>query len=177
MLYNAVFVNFGRVQFLSTNFSISIVRGCIVHKNDCSGLSDLNGDGEINITDAVAMVNVGNGTTTWQLKNGVIMQVIPVTNHDLGDGSYKGVVAEIIVDLDGNKESNIAGKDVFAFLLDASGILIPAGSQAHELINQNGIIYVKSYQSECKLDGILGHNLACTGKIADNGWNAKNVFK
>ncbi len=115
--------------------------------------------------------------TVWKLKNGEVMIVLPAENEALaGKGAYKGIVAEVLVDIDGDKAKNKAGKDVFAFLLDKTGTLIPAGSMIHKYIDQNGSKYIKQYSDICSSSSeSLDENFACTGKIADNGWSANGL--
>jgi len=112
-----------------------------------------------------------SGLNTYQLKDGSVMSIIPVTKDKISTGAYKGVIAEVIVDIDGNRGENKAGKDVFGFLLDRTGTLIPAGSNAHKYIGQSGDVYIKKYESSCNTSsGDLDLNLACTGKIADKNY-------
>ncbi len=116
--------------------------------------------------------------TIFQLNNGEIMVLIPTDKYtELFDkGSYKGILAEVLIDIDGNKRENKAGKDVFAFLLDANGSLIAAGSGAHKYINQKGSKYITSFSDECNLNTeSLVSNFACTGKIADNNWSTTDL--
>ena len=124
-------------------------------------------------------ISATSGVSRWQLKDGSIMAVIPRKNPvELNGtkGAYKGIVAEILYDIDGDKAVNKAGKDVFAFLLDKSGVLIPSGSSAHKHIadgttNQVGNYYATSASEVCSTTSSnLSANLNCTGKIADNNW-------
>ena len=138
-----------------------------------------NNPNDYDITD-IAKLNEErlNAATVWKLKNSEVMVVVPMTTTVSlsGKGAYKGIVAEVIVDIDGDKSNNRAGKDVFAFLLDKTGSLIPAGSMAHKYINQNGSKYVKEYSEVCSSSSQdLAENFACTGKIADNGWSANGL--
>ena len=120
--------------------------------------------------------NLKQANIAYLLNDNSIMVVIPVAYTETTKGSYKGVIAEILLDIDGKSTTNAAGRDVFAFLLDASGTLIPAGSAAHKYIEQSGGTYVTSYETKCDPDSSkLTENFACTGKIADNGWSTKGM--
>ena len=136
--------------------------------------------------------NAELNTTLWSLKDGSVMAIIPngsgTDDNISGAGAYKGIIALVIIDIDGNKAVNKAGKDVFAFLLDKTGILIPVGSNAYKSIisktnatfgttmpdKNNELEYNEiGLQSTCdtKSDNI-DVNLACTGIIADNNYKA-----
>lgn len=111
-------------------------------------------------------------STVYTLKDGTLMIVIPLTRDAVSKGAYKGVVAEVIFDINGNKAENKAGKDVFDFLLDRSGILIPVGSIAHKFVQQTGK-YANDYNADCSTtSNSLSSNFACTGKIVDNNYKA-----
>ena len=69
----------------------------------------------------------------------------PGTAEGGGDAAEPDNLGVILVDINGDKKPNMWGKDVFAFLLDASGILIPVGSNVHRYIEQNGKIYIKTF--------------------------------
>ena len=117
--------------------------------------------------------NLKNNGAVYQLKDGSIMVIIPAKKDEIHVGAYRGVIAEVIVDIDGKKGTNEVGKDVYGFLLDRTGILIPAGSNAHKTINQSGDYFIKNYKENCSISSAdLDENFACTGKIADNGYNA-----
>ena len=115
--------------------------------------------------------NGGTATTiaagsAYVLKDGSIMGVLPyATVTNLGDkGAYKGTIADIIYDINGNAGKNRAGKDVFMFVLDNSGTLVPYGSNTYKYL-------YPSFKTACDADGsTLAAGLACTGAIADNSW-------
>ena len=116
------------------------------------------------------------GISIWNLKDGSVMAVVPATNDNITGqkGTYRGVIAEIIYDIDGDKDgNNKAGKDVYDFLLDRSGILIPVGSVAHKNIEQNGSRFATAFSDNCDTTSAsLSENFACTGKIADNNYKS-----
>ena len=95
-----------------------------------------------------------------------------------GKGPYKGIIGHIIFDIDGDKNGkNVAGKDVFLFHIDKTGVLVPFGSNASKYLGVKGLYNAEN--ATCSIgsstsDGItlITSNFACTGKIADNGWKA-----
>ena len=109
-------------------------------------------------------------TNTYVLKDGSIFGVIPVENPtELGDkGAYKGIIADVIYDINGNNGNNRAGKDVFKFELDNSGSLIPYASASHKYVDD-------SIDATCLISGAdssVDTGFACTGEIADHNWKA-----
>jgi len=113
------------------------------------------------------------GTFIWQLKDGSVMVVKNANKDRINIGPFKGVIAEVFYDIDGDNGDNRAGRDVYAFLLDRAGILIPVGSIAHKTVKQVGAQYITTYEAECDLDSTnFDSNMACTGKIADNNYKA-----
>jgi len=121
-------------------------------------------------------LNSLKGATIYSLKDGSVLVINTIDNPITinNKGIYKGIIAEILYDIDGNKAENIAGKDVYGFLLDKTGVLVPAGSNAHKTLGQNGNKYIKNYADNCdKNSSDLNKNLACTGKIADNNYKAE----
>lgn len=171
-LYDATGTNEQKIDVLSRSAIQELINEIL--QNPVPGVS---------INDVTRTVNVmRNGVQTWQLKNGAIMLVVPY-NADAFDfrngrqvGSYRGMAGEILLDIDGNTGVNKAGKDVFGFLLDKSGNLIPAGSNAHRFTDYQGLIYIRRYNENCKLESNIEENFACTGKIADNKYNAKDIL-
>ena len=141
---------------------------------------------------ALGAANAVLNTTLWSLKDGSVMAIIPNgsgTEDSISVGAYKGIIALVLIDIDGNKAINKAGKDVFAFLLDKTGILIPVGSNAHKSIigkttstfgdlqpgkKEDEFDYVNiGTKSACDTKSTdIDTNLACTGVIADNNYKA-----
>ena len=111
-----------------------------------------------------------------RMNDGTVMAIAPrSTMTPIIRGVYRGVVAEVIVDIDGDKGTNKAGIDVFGFLLDSTGLLIPAGSAAHRFVGQSGTQFITA-QAECHTSTAnLNENFACTGRIADNNWSTKGI--
>lgn len=118
----------------------------------------------------------GDGATidaanTYILKDGSIFGIVPVANPvALEDrGAYKGIIADIIYDINGNAGQNRAGKDVFRFELDNSGALIPYASASHKYVDAN-------IDANCAISGAdssVDTGFACTGRIADHNWKAE----
>ncbi len=110
-----------------------------------------------------------DSASVYVLKDGSIMAISPVESitEFTDKGAFKGIVADIIYDINGNAGKNRAGKDVFRFVLDNSGTLVPYGSNAYKYL-------YSSFETECSADAdaSLDAGLACTGRIADNAWKA-----
>ena len=106
--------------------------------------------------------------SAYVLKDGSIMGLIPSESFtELTDkGAYKGIIADVIYDINGNSGKNRAGKDVFKFVLDNSGTIIPYGSNTYKYLYPD-------FETESSADGSsMDAGLACTGKVADNAWKA-----
>lgn len=90
-------------------------------------------------------------------------------------GSYKGAVALIIYDINGPKGSNKVGKEVFAFLVDDSGTLVPYGGNAYKYLASNDNAGSGASGTGGNTDNIEPDALGFykTGEIADNGWKAE----
>ena len=145
----------------------------------------------------VVKVNENNltKTSTWVMQDGTKFYVLrwgtPGENPKVGN--YQGIVADILIDIDGDKGSSKAGSDIFGFVLDGSGVLIPGGSAAHHRIGQylpslgyaqdevkgaDGKVTSAKIEENCVRNSTIGAGLACTGAIANNGWAAsKDLFK
>ena len=165
---------------------------------------DYTHDGQIGVADFVTVLNIqaasgtGNGVVlVLKQKDGAVICVEQIVQHGAGlvasaateghhVGTYQGAVAKVIYDIDGDRAvGNKAGRDVFAFYLDASGTLIPYGSNIYKAMRQNidtaageqqfGSFYDAAYSNSthCSLNGGLANNFACTGDIADHNWKAK----
>lgn len=110
---------------------------------------------------------------TWMLKDGTIVIVDPLKSpaasaYTRGSGAYKYESANtaIFVDIGGLKGSHRAGKEVFCFMIDSSGILVPYGSNAHKSMN-------KDMTANCSnSSNNIESNFACTGAVVDNGYKA-----
>ena len=94
-------------------------------------------DSDVDIADLVKVQNKA-ASSAWQLKDGSIILTMPILEpkYLVDKGIYKRIIGEVLVDIDGNKSVNKAGNDVFGFLLDQSGSLIPAGSIEHKFIDK-----------------------------------------
>ena len=111
--------------------------------------------------------------------DGMKFYVIPLKKNGPAVGGYKGIVAEVIVNIDGNAVKAYAGKNAFGFLLDGSGSLIPYGSAAFKYYLANAgsgvlsnALLMNVEPNACKRGSLIADNLACTGVIADKGWKA-----
>ena len=119
-----------------------------------------------------------NNSHPYQIKDGTVV-VFVQDNQNNANGNfapYRGPVADIIVDVNGIREPNIAGSDIFGFILDGSGILIPAGSKLQQMTEMSGVSLIGAYSSTCsRSSSTLNENFACTGQIADNNWSTKGL--
>ena len=114
----------------------------------------------------------------WKLKDGTYISFVQVEDTTPFDNSssFSRPVGVMLVDINGKQGPNKAGSDVFAFIIDEKGILIPAGGADHKTISNyrgaesSGVLY----GPDCdKRSEDLKANFACTGKIADNNWKAE----
>ena len=139
---------------------------------------DLNNDGLINMSDVSKRIGMTE-IIAYKLKDNSIMLVTPIspsTRNFNSIGNMGNVRAEILIDINGDNGDNIAGKDVFGFLLTSSGILIPAGSSLQKTMNARGTKNIGNAETTCSLTSSnIKENLACTGRYADNGWKTDGL--
>jgi len=102
----------------------------------------------------------------YQLKDGSVAVFDYWSSGGDGKGAYKGIMGAVTVDIDGDRTSNRMGRDVFKFLIDDSGTLVPYGSNAYKYI------YPYTTNTNCSLNN-YAESLNCAGAIADNGWKAE----
>ena len=134
-------------------------------------------DSDVDIADLVKVQNKA-ASSAWKLKDGSLILTMPILEPEYleGKGIYKRIIGEVLVDIDGNKSVNKAGVDVFGFLVDQSGTLIPAGSIEHNYIEKSADTYITSFTDTCNPKSAdLNENFACTGKIANNGWSTTGL--
>jgi hypothetical protein len=104
----------------------------------------------------------------YQLKDGSVMCNYDDENLFNGKSPYTSSFAQITYDINGLSGNNIAGKEVFAFNIDNTGIMVPYASTAYSYATDGD-----AKPENCKMsDSNVFSGLACTGKIADNGWKA-----
>ena len=91
-------------------------------------------------------------------------------------GSFKGRYAYMYVDINGSKtKPNKLGKDVFYFIIDKSGSVIPYGSSTLSwLLDDDGSEYTNSNNSACN-ENKVGDGKACAGSIFEN--NMKVIYQ
>ena len=109
-----------------------------------------------------------NSDKVWQLKDGTLVYFDQRMEgwFYYPSGSYKGFPTAFFVDIGGIKGSHRLGKEVFYFLQDSSGVLVPYGSNAHKSL-------LPEFTYNCSLSSSdFRENLACTGAVADNGYKA-----
>lgn len=134
---------------------------------------------------------------TYVLKDGTSFHFIPRSPEKKAiynpKGSYKGAVAFLYVNVAGASTTKSTdktgvrqikhrlGREVFKFMLDDSGVLIPQGSRID--------YYLRDYYSpnqkdkdgneifKCNPDSKIAEQRAvCTGAIADNGWKVPKGY-
>lgn len=123
----------------------------------------------------------GTGTTeksttkAYRFDNGSVMAIASSSSVDSaikdnygGKGAYKGGIGLIIFDINGTGGKNRAGKDVYAFIIDNSGILVPYASQTYSDLAGETASPVKCDVTKTTIK----EGLACTGKIADNNYKS-----
>lgn len=92
-----------------------------------------------------------------------------------GKGSYKGIRALVLFDLNGFKtKPNKLGKDMFYFWLDESGSLVPYGGKGANLAYGKTIEWTSTGDAACNITSV-GAGTSCAGSVADNDW--KVVYK
>lgn len=124
----------------------------------------------------------------YQLKDGSIVVIGNDTIKNAAEsfapsyskkGSYKGSEGFILYDINGPKGTNKIGREVFAFVIDDSGVLVPYGGNAFKYLAANDNAGSGSEGSGDEGsggdDGVALDNLGFykTGEIADNGWKAE----
>lgn len=155
--------------------------------------SPYSGD-NITLTDSTGnTVDTLSKSNMYVLKDGTLVSfsktgTLSAACKDQEVGRFKGCTSIATVVINGSKASkHVVGRDVFAFLVDKSGMLIPYGSSAYVAFSatkaQNGT--VTSDTSACNRAGNASTSnknatqdkkslYACTGAVADNGWKMPN---
>ena len=114
--------------------------------------------------------HLNNYFDLYQLKDGSIFGIqtyVPQAQNI--EPPFKGIMGELWIDINGDKGNNNLGKEVFLFLIDDSGILIPVGSKMYYNI------FKSAAKRSCDLKkASVDRSWAtvCAGAIADNGWKA-----
>ena len=106
-----------------------------------------------------------------QLRTTVCLQGLAKKDKQNARDSYKGSVANIMYDINGfGNKPDRAGKDMFYFIVDDNGTVIPYGSKQYINAYNEGIHHLWKYSNNrCNETGVAS-GYACTGSIADNGW-------
>lgn len=111
--------------------------------------------------------------------NGVVVggaSPINLFAHYSAQGSYTGAYAKLYIDINGIKNKpNVLGKDIFAFLIDNSGLTIPVGGKTYAWLYGND-------NNRWDKDGTFACNATtvntgegCAGSIFDN--NLKVIYQ
>ena len=86
--------------------------------------------------------------------------------------SAKGIWADLYYDMNGfEKAPNKLGKDVFAFVIDDTGSVIPIYSKSYSdiYLSDDAEKTWESTDNECTETKVYD-GLSCAGSVADNGW-------
>lgn len=127
----------------------------------------------------------GNAANVYRLKDGPIV-IFQGESEALGSNTaldcewtdtwlepYKGCIGTAIVVLNGVKGEHFIGRDVFGFMIDDSGVLVPYGSSVHREI-ASGDPEADNSSKVAKCNRTTYKNaaelFACTGAVADNNW-------
>lgn len=90
-------------------------------------------------------------------------------------GSYLGRYATMYIDINGpNIAPNTVGKDIFLFIVDQNGSLIPRGSSTDEWLNGESYNYKYTGNIACN-ENTVGTGIGCAGSIFDN--NLKVIYR
>lgn len=96
------------------------------------------------------------------------------TSCETRGGKICSSQGNLIVDLNGTKQPNIVGKDIFAFDISSSGALIPYGgkdyAELHSRSSNTSSYYWKSATSNDSKCTSTQTSYGCTGRIMENGW-------
>ncbi len=92
-------------------------------------------------------------------------------------GAYKGGFANMAIDINGFQNApNVMGKDIFNFMIDRNGSVIPVGSTAYAWVqNDDNLKYdVSSGDTACN-ENTVTTGKGCAGSIFDN--NLKVIYR
>lgn len=131
-----------------------------------------------------------NGNIKLQMQNNITLTFIPpnanIPNYSSGNNStgFRGPFAELAVDIDGWASGvNQIGFDIFYFIIDRNGGLIPEGSIAMATTNNGGnaqFILNNHWSSQdnnifsCNNNSV-GNGRGCAGSVFEN--NMKVIYK
>lgn len=99
------------------------------------------------------------------------------SSSEAAQGGYKGRLATIYYDLNGFEVGpNKVAKDIFWFILDNNGSVIPYGGRTYASAYGKDVLWNKSTMLRCNDKGIGAAGARhCSGSIADNNW--KVIYK
>lgn len=102
-------------------------------------------------------------------------QARPMRSYN-AQGSYTGVFAVLYIDINGiNNKPNALGKDIFAFLIDNSGLTIPVGGKTYAwLYGSDNNRWDKDGTFACNATTV-NTGEGCAGSIFDN--NLKVIYQ
>ena len=101
-----------------------------------------------------------------------------ITNYGYyAKGSFKGTYGNMYVDINGLKtKPNVLGKDIFVFVLDRSGQIIPEGSKTYAWMRDVDVdVWTNSSGTSACNETKVGNGMGCAGSIFEN--NLKVIYQ
>jgi len=99
---------------------------------------------------------------------------VSISNNQSTTGSYANQSGSLSIDVNGKKGPNIYGRDVFIFIIDFKGNLIPYGSRQHADLISNETYYWRNNPGMCGTPGSSDISMAsgtgCAARIIEEGW-------
>ena len=93
----------------------------------------------------------------------------PATYTANCDKEFCNPVADLILDVNGDKGPNIYGKDIYRFYVGETGDLYPYGGEA---VNEyKSDIKLWSDESECAGNDPQGNGFSCTARVIEDGYS------
>lgn len=110
-----------------------------------------------------------NSSVRFYLANSAALNIIflPQNYTYPCDKTFCDPIADIFIDVNGDKRPNTYGKDIYRFYLDTRGILYAYGSDAVNEYDSN----IAKWDSEdgCQGKDPNGDGLACTSRVIEEG--------
>ena len=140
------------------------------------------GQSYVKLVDGTAYPSITSGATAISTKNGAIIYIKVEIEDDLDDsekqaiikdgGSLTKSVGSVAIDVNGPKEPNRWGRDVFAFTIGDDGTLYPYGgtdmvTYASQL---GGTGWYLANDRTCDISSNNSTGLGCTNRVIENGF-------
>ena len=98
------------------------------------------------------------------------------SQNSVSNGSYKGLFVSFVADINGfGTGPNVMGKDLFWFVVDRSGAVVPHGSHAANFAYGQERWDVSGTGNTCMEDDVSDYGYGCAGSVFDN--NLKVVYQ